>query len=437
MATFAQALVLIYILLTLLVGYFTPRETSESGFIYAGRKLTLPAFVMTLVSTWYGGILEIGRFGYEHGIVSWLMLGIFYYIAAALYATVIGPKISKQSFGSIPELFNNYFGKKSCIIAAIMMIFIASPAPYLKMLSIMIEYLYDIDPHYGILIAAIISMIYTLKGGFRSVVRTDIIQFSMMYIGFIGILGYLYITYGGYSFLVEKLPDSKLSFPGDLSWGYICAWGFIALVTFVDPNFYQRSFSGASPTIVKKGIFTSILFWFVFDLISILTALYSAAIITDVQHSPFLDLVSIALPPLLQGIFMVSMFAIVMSTIDSFIFVSGLTIGRDLLSYGSNKSKTVAHTKIGIVISALFSVILATFFKNAIDIWYVTGSFAASSLLIPMLCCFYKKEIQFPVALIVIPIVVTAICFLWGNPNLDPMYPGLLSSVMCFLVFRK
>ena len=437
MATFAQILVLTYILLTVLVGYFTPKETSERGFIYAGRKLTLPAFVMTLVSTWYGGILEIGRFGYEYGIVSWLILGVFYYIAAALYATVIAPKISTYSFGSIPELFDNYFGKKACIIAAIMMIFIASPAPYLKMLSIMIEYLYHIGPHYGILIATIISMIYTLRGGFRSVVRTDIIQFSMMYLGFIGILVYLYMTYGGYSFLVEKLPDSKLSFPGDLSWGYICAWGFIALVTFVDPNFYQRSFSGASPTIVKKGIFTSIVFWFVFDLISILTALYSAAIITDVQYSPFLDLVSIALPPLLQGIFMVSMFAIVMSTIDSFIFVSGLTIGRDLLSYGKNKDKTVIHTKIGIVISALFSVVLATFFENAIDIWYVTGSFAASSLLVPMLCCFYKKEVRYPLALIVIPIAVTATWFLFGDSNLDPMYPGLLSSVVCYLLLRK
>ena len=93
--------------------------------------------------------------------------------------------------------------------------------------------------------------------------------------------------------------------------------------------------------------------------------------------------------------------------------------------------------KIGIVISALFSVVLATFFENAIDIWYVTGSFAASSLLVPMLCCFYKKEVRHPLALIVIPIAVTATWFLWGGPNVDPMYPGLLSSVVCYLLLRR
>ena len=312
------------------------------------------------------------------------------------------------------------------------------PAPYLKILSTMIHYLYQIEPVNGVIIAASISMVYTLRGGFRSVVRTDIIQFFMMYLGFIGILVYLCITYGGYSFLVDKLPASKLSIPGDLNWGYILAWSFIALVTFIDPNFYQRSFSGDSTSTVKKGIFISIFFWFIFDLLSIGTALYSAAIFNQgITYSPYLDLVSFVLPPLLQGIFLVSMFAIIMSTIDSFVFVSGLTIGRDLLSSDSKYSDSVLHTKIGIIIAGLISVFLATFFENAIDIWYVTGSFAASSLLIPMLCCFYKKKMKYPLLFIVFPLLVTGFWFLWMDSLIDPIYPGILSSGVCFLVLQE
>jgi SSS family solute:Na+ symporter len=131
------------------------------------------------------------------------------------------------------------------------------------------------------------------------------------------------------------------------------------------------------------------------------------------------------------------MFSIIISTIDSFVFVSGLTIGRDLISSGSNESDSIFYTKIGIAVSALISVILATFFENAIDIWYVSGSFGASALLIPMLCCLYKRQISHPFLLILIPVLVTGSWFLFGHSSLDPLYPGILSSAACYLLLRK
>jgi len=435
--TFPQALVGLYVLLTFLVGFFTPKERSEQGFLFASRRVTLPALVMTLVCTWYGGILEIGRYSYEHGIVTWVMFGMFYYLAAGIYALFIAPKISSGYIGSIPELIEGSFGRGSAILAGLLLIFIASPAPYLKMLSTIIDYLYGIGPQRAIILGALISMAYTIRGGFRSVLRTDIIQFSMMYVGFLSILIYLYMNYGGYSFLVKNLPPASLSIPGNLSWGYLFSWGFIALVTFIDPNFYHRSFAGSSDRDVKRGILISILFWFLFDLISITTGLYAAAIIGDVKHSPFLDLASVALPPLLQGIFLLSMFSIIISTIDSFVFVSGLTIGRDLISAGLDKPDSIFYTKIGIVVSAIISVILATFFENAIDIWYVSGSFGASVLLIPMLCCLYKKQVNHPLLLMLVPLLVTGGWFLLGYSSLDPLYPGILSSAVCYLLLRK
>ena len=130
------------------------------------------------------------------------------------------------------------------------------------------------------------------------------------------------------------------------------------------------------------------------------------------------------------------MFSIIMSTIDSFVFVSGLTIGRDLISNKFNERDSVFYTKIGILISGLISVILATFFENAIDIWYVTGSFGVSALLIPMLCCLYRKSVHRPAALISVPLIVTGGWFLFGYPGVDPMYPGILSSAICYLVLR-
>ena len=111
------------------------------------------------------------------------------------------------------------------------------------------------------------------------------------------------------------------------------------------------------------------------------------------------------------------MLAIIMSTIDSFVFVSGFTIGRDLVGKRKNDKINVNYTKIGIMLSGLISIVLAIFFESAVEIWYVTGSFGVSALLMPMLCALYDKKVNSPFAFILVPFVVTGIWFIFSINN--------------------
>ena len=57
--------VVLYVAGVLGIGWHAAREQrarSAAEFLLAGRSLTVPVFVMTLVSTWYGGILGVGEF---------------------------------------------------------------------------------------------------------------------------------------------------------------------------------------------------------------------------------------------------------------------------------------------------------------------------------------------------------------------------------------
>ena len=160
-----------------------------------------------------------------------------------------------------------------------------------------------------------------------SVVRTDVLQFVLMFMGFGYMAWHLIANYGGYGFLSSHLDPDMLSFPGNLSWSFIFVWGFIAFITFVDPSFYQRVFSGRSTSEVKRGIYISIALWFVFDAMTIGIGLYSAAIVPDTVFSPYIDLADRVLPPLARGVFIVSILSIISLMIV--LLFAGLTVSQN------------------------------------------------------------------------------------------------------------
>ena len=106
-------MILIYFLIVFIVGFVSSRKDSNNNdYLFSSRKITLPSFVATIVTTWYGGILEIGRFTYYNGIVTWIIFCLFYYISAIIFAFFIGPKIHSKNITSIPHYFYNKCGFK-------------------------------------------------------------------------------------------------------------------------------------------------------------------------------------------------------------------------------------------------------------------------------------------------------------------------------------
>jgi SSS family solute:Na+ symporter len=447
-----KTLVLLYFLATLGFGFYKRSDKGINNFLFAGRKLTIPALVATLVSTWYGGILEVGRFTYENGIVTWIIFGLFYYIAAILFVKYIAPKIIESSIPTIPELFLKSFGKIPALIAIVCVILLTTPAPYLKILATLFDFVWGIPVFWALVLGSFLSIIYTVTGGFAAVVRTDKLQFVLMFLGFAVLLFSAWSKYGGISFLTANIPEFAFNIPGNFSWTFIFVWGFIALITFIDPGFYQRSFAGQSLKTVRRGILISVGFWVIFDCMTVLSGLYALAILPTVEISPYLDLANVLLPPFAKGLFLVSLFAIVMSTVDSFTFISAITIGRDLptvLGLKLSDEKMIQLTRVGLGVTALFSICLALYFEYAVDIWYLVGSFVVPTLLIPLITGLYQIKIRNPLALLLLPPVI-AICWyiygithptIEGYPNyiwgLDPMYPGMAVSLVLFAVYKE
>lgn len=442
--------ILLYFAVLMGVGILRARRRvdGEDDYLIMGRRLSLFPFTASLVATWYGGILGVGEFTYLYGFANWVVFGLPYYLFAFLFAIFLASKIRSAGKTTIPDRFYSLYGQAPGILSSVYVMILSSPAPYILSLGMILRLLFGLSILPALILATLLSLIYIYHGGFRSVIRTDILQFALMFAGFGAIVILSIQKFGGYSLLKESLPPLHLSWSGGHSTLYILVWFFIALWTFVDPGFYQRCAAAESPAIAKNGMFLSILFWAFFDFLTLSTGLYARALLPSVEY-PMMAIPSLGLeilPPLLMGLFFAGILSTIMSTVDSFGFISAITFGRDIIWRNRPRQRNaIQWTRVGLVVTGTASLLLAWLIPSVVKLWYAIGSVVVPGLLIPFLLTFRKgKTILHMEWMMALPSGISLIWFFAGvlsggeSPEyplgIEPFYPGLGVSIVWWVV---
>jgi len=153
----------------------------------------------------------------------------------------------------------------------------------------------------------------------------------------------------------------------------------------------------------------------------------------------------------LKGIFYAAMFATIISTLNSFLFLSATTIGRDFIfriNKNSKEEKIKSYTVIGIIISGIISILIAYFIPSVVEIWYTIGSLFIPGIILPVISAYYPK-LRIASKLIITEILF-AISFglMWFYfretfsgmlSEIEPMIIGLLAALLIhtFGLLRK
>jgi len=385
------ALIGAYALFLLYLGYRLKgvARGSAAEYLVMGRRLSLPSFVATLVTTWYGGVLGVGEFSFRYGISNWVVFGVPYYIGALLFALYFAKRAHRTGLYTVPDLLQQAYGRPAALAGAVVVQFLNSPAPYVLMLGILLQFLFGWGFLVSLLVGTFFSTAYSLRGGLPSVVGADRVQFALMFAGFLVALPYLALTHGGLSFLRAHLPAEHFAWHGGNNLQYIFVWYFIALQTLVEPTFYQRAFAAKDEATAQRGVFISIGFWVLFDFLTTFTGLYARALMPHLADpvAAYPRLAVEFLPPILQGLFYLGLLATIMSTVDGYTFIGGVNFGRDLLwrwRRETDESNVNRYSQIGFLVTALLAFALALWFRSAVDLWHHVGSIGVSALLVPL-----------------------------------------------------
>ncbi len=421
------------------------RDNSVLQYLTAGRALTLPVFVATLVSTWYGGILGMAESVTYFGVGAWVMLGVPYYVFGLLYAFFLAKRVRAADQISIPERLHLRYGKGAAITGAVLVLMLAVPAAHVLMIGALVHFFTGWSLAVSVIAAAVVGTLFLYKGGLLADVRVSLLAFLMMYVGFIVIIVACLakMSPGEAASAIGKIPEQShlLQWSGGQGLLQILSFFILGAWTLVDPGFHQRVASCASPEIGKKGVLVSVAFWVLFDMLTIGTGLYAIAM----QHQAPAEAGALGgmllfpsfgqriLPPGLYAVFLCGMLGTMVSAMVGYTLVSGASIGREIVARlrpNADDDQIKLWTRIGFGMATGLAVILALNIESVVSLWYSWSGIVIGALLIPMLSAYGKNKLDVEPSWIIASMIVSALTTLgWLVQGLRTENPFL--NVTC------
>jgi SSS family solute:Na+ symporter/sodium/proline symporter len=399
--------ILVYLSILFIIGLrLVKRLKKKEDFLVAGRTLTAPILVGTLLATWIGSgdIFSVSDLSYSHGFSSligssggWLGIIIVFFIAGRV-----------RRFGqfTVPDILEARYNKWARIFATITTIIAyVTIVSYQfrgggRVLNIITEG--KIDVKMGIIIVAIFVITYTLLAGMISVAYLDIFNGILMIVGISIALPFLINQVGGMEFIAANVTPRKHAFLGNMSW--LQAMGYFVptfLLALGNGNMYQRFFSAKDEREARK----SVIGW-VIGVILLGVTLQSLAVVGSsyfkglekTEAANIIILVAHKGVPVVIGcVLMAAIVAIIISTANSFLLVPATNVVRDIYQRFINPDlsdkKMILYSRLTVIVLGFIAYSLISFFPRILEAAYAAYTVYGAGITPALIAVFFWKRV--------------------------------------------
>jgi solute:Na+ symporter, SSS family len=413
---------------------------SQNGFFVAQRQISLPFIAGSLVATAVGGSVTVGMagLGFGRGLtgVWWLLVGS---IGLLILGTFFARKVRGTALYTLPELVEKQYGHRVGLAASILIVIawvgvvagqIVAAGKVLSILGIGSGALWMV-------IFTIVFVAYTVIGGQLSVIRTDLYQAIIIYLGiFIG-LGLFLPQVGGLDGLRLSLPQGFFSFPvsSQFDWKALLSLLILVGATYVvGPDMYTRLFCARNEKTAQRATFLSA-FSFV-PLAFAIVLIGMGARVLYPQISPeqaFPQVISGVLSPWLGGLVLAALVAAFMSSADTCLLSQSVILTQDIVKRflpSLGEKKTILLTRLNIIILGLLALGLAMTLKGVISSLLFAYTIFTCGLVVPVIAGFYKDRLKVTPQGALAALIGGGVIGLMGKiPGLDIPLKGDLSLI--------
>tara|TARA_Y100000310_G_scaffold341537_1_gene440990 strand:- start:640 stop:2001 length:1362 start_codon:yes stop_codon:yes gene_type:complete len=437
-ATLDVSIVLGYILIITLIGFWSARKQSPDAYMAHNRSLNTFSFITTVSASWIGGgaIVAYGAYIYEFGIAG-LSVYIGVLLSMILFAYYV-PRLREEGhakqFLTMADYFFARFGRRAGFVATGILIvaiylflvnqFIAGSA----VLSSIAGWSYEV----ALYVCGGVVMLYLLLGGMKSVVKTDIFQFLTMIVLLV-VLGFSTVRGTGVDPQLLKLTNMSPM----LTFSFILYGLF---TPFASAEIWQRIYIAKNNVVARRGLVGAGICILTLGMAITLLALAAKTAYPGIDPSEAIPYgMKHLLPVGFLGMGLAVLFAAIMSSVDTLVFYLSLSFAKDCVGRvkNVNQQNLQRMTQFGVLIVTGVGVLGAFFMRDIIEV-IITVAGITMGFIPPILASFHVqlKEHAVIASLISSCIYVAALSVLGlFVPELAMM--SLFVSGIVLFVFQK
>jgi Na+/proline symporter len=386
----------------LLIGWLVARRIRGfEEFFLAGRALTTPVLIASLVSSYYGLDALFGDSGdaARDGVVVWFTYGRPYTLAILVAALVLAERLQRLGAWSLPDVLARHYGRSAQVAAAIASFLYALPILAVMGLAAMAETLWGLPAWAGAVLGTVLSLAYVALGGFWADTLTDTVQFVIMSLSLAVALPLVLRSVGGFAGIRATLGEQALAPLGNVPPLYSAAFALTALSLLVEPLFYQRIFAARDVRTVRRALLWGLGLWAAYDWATTAVGLAGGALVARGVLPPdtprdqvLLRAVLGVLPMGLTGFFLGGCLATAMSTVDSYFLVAAGNLVYDLyrpLAHPADDRTLVRQMRVGLCASGLVCLLIGLYFERIKEAWNFMATVLTATVLVPVLAALF------------------------------------------------
>ena len=370
----------------------------KKDYFLAGKTVRLFPLMMTFLATQVGGgvILGAAEEAYQLG---WLVL--LYPLGTALGLVLLGSGIGRRlaefPISTVAQIFEVAYQslmlRRVASILSIVSLFMILVAQIIASNTFLISLGFN-----NILLFIAfwaIVIIYTVQGGLKAVISTDIAQAILF--SAVLLMCFIFVCFSDPSISLLQLPQLE-----DVTQtsSKLCGWLLMPLLfLIIEQDMGQRCFAGDSPGTVSKAALLAGIGTFIICIIPIFFGSLAKATGLEVPKgsSVLMAIIAKTTTPWITALVGCAVLAAIISTATSLINAISANLSNDFKAPFLQNMRIVRWVACAISITAIF---FALCFNSIVDLLIQSYELSVSCLFIPIFAALFKKQGTFLAALL-------------------------------------
>ncbi|MDH5695413.1 MAG: sodium:solute symporter family protein [Dehalococcoidia bacterium] len=398
-------IIAVYFSAMIAIGLVSRRKVrGVNNFFVAGRTGSSLFITGSLLATIIGGSATVGMagLGFSQGLTGawWLLVGSVGLVVLGLF---LADKVRRFGLYTLPELVEKQYDSRIALAASILIVVswlgviagqIVASGKILSVLGIG-------SPVMWMIIFSAVFVTYTAIGGQYAVIRTDVIQAGIIFVGIFAGLALLLPRLGGWSGLQASLSLGQFAFPLSSQFGgyeLVSLLLLVGLTYVVGPDMYSRLFSAKDIRTARVSAFWTALFIIPFAFCITLIGMGASALFPQIlPEQAFPTVINEVLPPFVGAVVLAALLCAVMSSADTCLLTASTILTVDIVGRfkpSLSQRKILSLSRWGIVVLGLCSLLLALTLKGIINALLFAYTVYTCGLILPVIAGFYKSKLK-------------------------------------------